>query len=436
MQSPYRFLQAISLLFFSAVSSAQIPQNDIDNYLKHLHQYGRFSGNVLIAKGDKILYEKALGFSDVQMKSPISRQNLFKVGDITQQLTAAALIKLDQQDKLSLNDPISKYYPELNRSDKITLTMLMNHTAGISRDVSFREENQQCEPNNLIDRIIKTSQTYPPSLLFNYTNAGYHLLGGVIEKVTGTDYKTHITEEFLRPLGMKDSSLKLTLSFQLAKSYEMSGLINANITPSGCGWSAGELITSSRDLLVWSRSLMNGKVFDLDLVDEMLSSQFAFERKEISGTNYFLKQGNIDGFQSLLLYEPIEKITIIALSNFQNTNMHFLSFDLVRLLNNQTAINTIHLPKNQLETWQDDFDLIGNYQDQDGVPLQVIYEQESLFARVNQFDIPLTIENTHTLFAKGIDNKIRINRNENNTTKEIVIFSRDGRYLSRFARIQ
>lgn len=410
-------------------------QKTLDDYLVHLNSFGRFSGNVLVAQQDKIIYEKSIGHADVKLKRPINSDNLFKVGSITKQLTAAAILRLHEQKKLDINQPIARYFPKLNLGHEITIAMLLNHTAGLYSDPSWREYKKSCSSRSLINNTLKTSKIYPPSKLFNYSNATYHLLGGIIEQVTGTSYDNYITSELLRPLGMKDSSLKLTLSFQLAKSYELSGLVDAYITPSGCAWSAGELITTSRDLLVWSRALNTGKVISQPLLKQMFEQQYGVFNEEIGGTSYFLHQGEIDGFKTLLIQEPKTGLTVVALSNFFNTNIDLLAIDLVKIINGEPPVGKIVPPKTNFADWQYDIDVIGNYLDNNGVPLQVVYADGVLQAKVNQFNIPLKIQNKNSLFAVGIDNRIRINRHENDTTKEIIFFSRDGRYLSRFTRI-
>ena len=167
MKLIYRLLYLFlgMLLSTSVHAKTSNIQQNLDEYLQHLQQYGRFNGNVLIAQGDNILYETAIGYSDVQMKRNMTKDNLFKVGSITKQLTATTILRLYEQKALDLSTKISQYYPKLKLSNDITIAMLLNHTAGISRDVSLREESNACKSNNLVNRIIKTSKTYQPTWL-------------------------------------------------------------------------------------------------------------------------------------------------------------------------------------------------------------------------------------------------------------------------------
>ncbi|MBV1839753.1 serine hydrolase domain-containing protein [Photobacterium ganghwense] len=437
-----RFFSFFPLLLTAALTSqaAAETQHDalnvqVDQYLSHQNQYGRFSGNILIAKENKLIYESSFGMADVKMKRPVTPDSLFKVGSLTQPLTAAAILRLHEQGKLNLDEPVSKYYPKLKKADNITIAMLLNHTSGLFRDNSWREYDSSCKSDQLIKNTINTSADYPPHLIFNYSNANYYLLGGIIEKVTQSTFEEFVTSEVLRPLGMKDSSLKLTLSFQLAKSYELSGLVDAYITPSGCAWAAGELITSARDLMTFSQALQNGELLSPASYTMMLTNEYGLFNEEIEGRQYYLHQGQIDGFKALFLQHPETKTTIVALSNLHNTNIDLLTVDLLRLVDGRDPLHTLKLPESKFATWRKDVDIIGNYLDNSGVPLQVVFEGGILKAKVNQFDIPLQIQSKNSLFALGIDNQIRIYRNENDTTKEIIFFSRDGRYLSRFTRI-
>ncbi|WP_036817937.1 serine hydrolase domain-containing protein [Photobacterium sanctipauli] len=406
------------------------------DYIEHQNKYGRFGGNILIAYQDNIVFEQSTGYADIKLKRPITQQTLFKAGAITKQLTAAAILRLHEQNKLDIHQPIKAFYPTLKHGDTITVAMLLNHTAGFYRDPSWREYESRCESSKLIENTIDRASTYPPSKLFNESNANYHLLGGIIEQVTGQPYNSFINDELLRPLGMSGSSLKLTLSFQLAKSYELSGLVDAHITPSGCAWAAGELITTVRDLYIWSRALQTGKIISHELYQTMLKEQYGVFHEEIGGQSYYIHRGNIDGFKGFIIQQPTSGLSIIALSNLNNTNIDFLAVDLISILNHKAPIHKVIPPKTNFADWQYDVDVIGNYLDTSGVPLQVVYQNGALVAKVNQFDIPLKIKNNHTLFAIGVDNKIRISRNANETTREIIFFSKDGRYLSRFSRIK
>ncbi|OAN11253.1 hypothetical protein A3K86_20060 [Photobacterium jeanii] len=420
----------------SATTPVPSLKESVANYLKHQNQHGQFSGNVLIADNNTILFEQSLGLADVQSNRAINNGNLFKVGSITKQFTAAAILRLAEQGKLSLTTTVDRYFPNLAKGDKITVLNLLDHTAGLQRDTAWRDSPKQCRSQAMIRTITKTSHTYPPALRYNFSHANYLLLGSIIEQVSGIDYNTFIDQEFLRPLDMKDSSMKLTLSFQLAKSYEISGLINAHITPTECAWAAGGLITTSHDLLQWNRALHSGNVVSQSSLETMYRHQLGMIKSDYNGAPLYSMEGNIDGFKALLTYQPQQERSIIALSNYQNTNLSLLTTDLLRLTNGESAINKVSAPKSDTVTWQVNKDLVGNYQDNLGVPLQIVYEEGALTAKVNQANIPLVVKNSHSLYAEGIDNKIRVNRHANNTTREIVFFSRDGRYLSRFVRVE
>ncbi|MGF1692025.1 serine hydrolase domain-containing protein [Photobacterium kagoshimensis] len=413
-----------------------LDKDALSRYLVHQNKHGQFSGNLLIAKDNKIIFEQSLGLADVQSKRPINPDNLFKVGSLTKQFTAAAILRLSEQNKLNLNDSIERYFPKLALSNKITINDLLDHTAGINRDVSWRDSPQSCRSQHLVTQIITDSRQYPPALQYNFSHAHYILLGSIIEQVSGVDYNSYIDQEFLRPLGMKDSSMKLTLSFQLAKSYEISGLINAHITATDCAWSAGGLITTARDLHLWNQALHSGSVVSKASLQKMYDEQIGMVKSQHNNQTYYSQQGNIDGFKTVMIYQPDTQAMMVALSNYQNTNLTLLTADLLQMSQGKPALHLVSAPKNQAVNWQSNRDIVGNYQDNLGVPLQIVYEEGALTAKVNQANIPLVVKNSHSLYAAGIDNKIRVNRNANNTSQEIVFFSRDGRYLSRFIRVK
>ncbi|KLV04145.1 hypothetical protein ABT56_16190 [Photobacterium aquae] len=410
-------------------------QTNLDDYFNHQRQYGWFNGNVLIAKDSNILYEESFGFADVKHKRELNPQNQFKVGSITKQFTAVAILKLYEEKKLDLNDPVSKYYPQLNKGRDITIKMLLDHTSGLYRDTDWREYKSSCRSNSIINEIVANSKVYTPSLMYNYSHANYYLLGGIIEKVTRQNYSDYVTKEIIRPAGLKDSSLKLTLSVQLAKSYELSGLIDAQITPVGCAGSAGELITTARDLYLWNQALSRGQIISHDTLQMMYEQKLGLTMQEIEGEFYYVNQGKIDGYKALLMQHPKTNTVYIAMSNVFNTNLEMLAADIVRIMKDKTPNHKLKLPKEDKNGWQHRIEVVGNYLDSNGIPLQIVFQDNVLQAKVNQFSIPLTIENKNRVVAHGIDNMIRIKRNQNEIAEEIIFFSRDGRYLSRFARI-
>ena len=170
----------------------------------------RFNGSILVCKNGKIIFEKGYGYQDIQDKIENTPNTIFQVGSMTKPFTAAVVLKLAEQQKLSLDDKISKYFPSLKRSDEITIKNLLTHTSGLSeifRDTLFIKENKQSSisKEKLLSFFIDRPLYFDPGTRYSYCNSGYVLLGLIIEKVSGKTYEQMVRNYILKPLKMTHS---------------------------------------------------------------------------------------------------------------------------------------------------------------------------------------------------------------------------------------
>jgi CubicO group peptidase (beta-lactamase class C family) len=171
---------------------------------------------VLIAKKGEIVYHKAFGKANLELDVTMRTDHIFRIGSITKQFTASAILKLAEEDKLSLDDEITKFLPDYpTQEHKITVTHLLNHTSGIKSYTGLEKwtsevHKQNFTPQEMVDFFKEEPMDFAPGEEFRYNNSAYFLLGYIIEKASGIDYGTYIENTFFEPLGMKSSSYDRT----------------------------------------------------------------------------------------------------------------------------------------------------------------------------------------------------------------------------------
>jgi len=189
----------ISSLLLSLILSICYSQNVellIDNYLQAYYKLGRFNGSILVEKDGKILFNKGYGMANFELQVPNSPQIKFRLGSITKQFTAMAIVQLEERGLLNTNDCISEYIPDYPNGDKITIRHLLTHTSGIPSFTSFSEIEQEkvlpVTPLQIMDKFKNKELLFQPGTEFKYSDSGYILLGYIIEKVTGKSYSDYL----------------------------------------------------------------------------------------------------------------------------------------------------------------------------------------------------------------------------------------------------
>ena len=186
-------------------AAAQKLARQIDAYLEPYVALDLFQGTVLVARGDRVLFEKGYGLANVELGVRNTPAQVFRIASLTKVFTQVLLGRLVEQDRLALDAPLSRYLPGFPRGDSITIDMLRLHRAGIPNLNSIPFDEEASAPNtldSLVRVIAKTPLDFPPGSRRRYSNGGYAVLAAVIEKVTGQSYADALGERVLRPLDL------------------------------------------------------------------------------------------------------------------------------------------------------------------------------------------------------------------------------------------
>lgn len=290
----------------------------------------RFMGSVLVAKGDKVLFEMSAGWANAEWRIPNSATTKFRLGSVTKQFTATAILLLEERGKLSVDDPVGKHINGVRAAwQPITLRHLLTHTSGIPDFTELPANNKEWRfsglaPSMLVERIRDLPFDFEPGARFKYSNSGYVLLGWIVELVSGQTYREFVKQSIFGPLGMADSGYDSSVAItpQRASGYEAGarGLRNANYIDMRTPHGAGGLYSTTGDLLKWAQGLFGGKLLQPGSLEKMTTPAkdgyaFGLRVGTKNGRKRFAHVGGIDGFGSWLAYYPASGVTIVVLSN-------------------------------------------------------------------------------------------------------------------------
>jgi len=171
-----------------------------------------FSGVVLVAAENKVLFKEAFGLANREEKIPFSEDTIFNIGSLTKQFTATAILKLQESNKLSVNDPLSKFFDNVPDDKKnVTVHHLLTHTAGFvaTRGGGSSNLHDVVTKQELIESAFKTKLLSPPGEEYHYSNIGYNLLAIIIEQITAGSYEAFYYKNLFEPAGLTETGYRL-----------------------------------------------------------------------------------------------------------------------------------------------------------------------------------------------------------------------------------
>lgn len=291
-----------------------------------------FSGTVLVAQDGKPIFRQAYGLANREWNIPNAPDTKFRIGSITKQFTAAAILRLAERGKLGLDDLISTHYAKAPASwEKITLRHLLSMRSGIPNYTNLPDFfKKQAMLDHTLDEVIELTRSDPlnfePGSAFEYSNSNYMLLGYVIEKTSGSSYRRYLQDNLFGPLGMRDSDYDATEEIveRRALGYRRNGerWENASYLSMTVPQAAGGLISTVDDLLAWDQAMDAGKVLDPNLMRIMFTDHgdgygLGWAIGERFGRRLQHHGGDINGFSTKLGRYPDGKLTIVVLSNLE-----------------------------------------------------------------------------------------------------------------------
>jgi D-alanyl-D-alanine carboxypeptidase len=259
-----------------------------------LEQTGVPSASVAVVKVGKLIYTHAYGKARLDPDTPATPQMRYSIGSISKQFTATAILLLQEQGKLSVDDPVSKYVPGLTRGDEVTIREILSHTSGYQ---DYWPEDYVMTPmlkpetaQQIMDTWAKKPLDFDPGTKWQYSNTNFVIAGQIVEKVSGERLMNFLTEHIFRPLGMRSvwDSDETKLTQADATPYFRHALGPLRVAPKeGRGWlfAAGELAMTAHDLALWDESLIAQTMLKPESYKQMFTE---VKLKDGSDTHYGL----------------------------------------------------------------------------------------------------------------------------------------------------
>ncbi len=325
-----------------------------DAYLTQLVAEQAFSGVVQVAEGGKVLFSKSYGMADWQNHVPTTLNTKFRIGSVTKQFTAMAILILQEQGKLHVQDHLCTYLAQCPSAwQPVTLHELLTHTAGIPV-LKNLPSALPATPEEVIALYNHVPLDFPPGTQFEYSNEGYQVLGYVIQRVSDQSYASFIQQQILAPLHMNDSGFYLPAGQSIAQGYQAwqtaAAPLNSGIPlPANYSflYANGYLYSTVGDLQRWDQSLTAPTLVSQQSLKAMFTPYVAvttYMGNSHYGYGWVIDQelsppviwhdGRVTGYRAYNGWYPDRKATIIILDNLDTANPDPIAINLQSMLFN------------------------------------------------------------------------------------------------------
>ena len=423
-----KILTLFIILYAVINCNAQDHGTKIDALLEKAVDLNLFNGTVLVSKKGEIVYEKAYGYQNVEKNILNTPNTIYQIGSTTKEFTAAVILKLIENHKLSLDEKLSNYFPEIVRSNEITIKHLLTHTSGIYeilRDPkAFNSGSQARSKEQMLSFFINKPLDFDPGTNYSYCNSGYILLGLIIEKVTGKSYEQVVKDFILKPLGMKHTGfdfigLQSTNKAVGYSKYTKTEKEASKPWDSTATYSAGSLYSTVEDLYRWHKGLLNYKVYNKASLEKATTPflegyglgcwiDMIYDKKVVS------HGGNIFGFTGYFGRIQEEDVSIIILNNIFNRQIETIGQSILAILYDKpySYFDEMNMKPDILEKYVGTYDVNVDYK------IKITRTASQLFIqRNNEATIEIFPYKENTFFQKDDDITIAFKEEKDSITK-------------------
>ena len=389
----------------------------IADFTEPLIQMQDFSGAILVSQNGKILFEKGFGFADIEKKSANTPQTGFRIGSLNKQLTAAAILILEEQKKLNTEDTIAKFFPDFPNGGQIKIQHLLTHRSGLPKYIPYKKGSTEPSSMDLIKIIGSLEPEAKPGERYGYSNAGFVLLALIVEKVSGKTFPMFLAENVFKPLAMNDSGVGFGTGGNFAKGYVTD--VGTKIIPAPTVDAFNyEVYSTVEDLNRWQNGLYGGKLLSAASVEKMTTDygdRYGYGLS-VGKTvpRRFGHDGVTSGYNGFVTYFPDEKLSIVYLGNIESGALSLLQTNLPGIAFGKT----VETPKirEEIKTVEiKDFqDYVGRYEVFPGFYLDVKLENKTLSLRgpLGAF-VALTPVSANEFFYRHLYADVKFVRDEN-----------------------
>ena len=377
-----------------------------------------------VKRGDQLLLAKGYGEADVENAVPATAETVYRIGSITKQFTAAAIMQLVEGGKIGLEDPITDHlmdYP--TQGHKVTIRHLLTHTSGIKSYTGLEAWRPKMTLDLTDEELLALFKDEPfdfaPGERYLYNNSAFYMLGMVVGEAGGTTYREYIDAHLFGPLGLTGSSYcdERPIIPGRAEGYEVveGQLMNDAYLSMNQPGAAGALCSTVLDLLSWSSALRGGRVVSTASYGQMTTSAtlsdgsstgygFGLGLGSLEGNPRVSHGGGINGFNTMLAHYPESDLDVVVLSNTTGAHPGRIAETIAKWVHGieVPAVLEERLAVEQLGAY------VGVYELRPGLELTISVREEQLFAgATGQGEFRLRAQGNH-VFIPTFDDAVRV----------------------------
>jgi CubicO group peptidase (beta-lactamase class C family) len=433
MRKLFVFLFMLSLAF---MGNAQQNKARIDSLMEYYAQTFDYNGAAFVSVKGKTLLKRGYGYQDYYKNIKNDPDNIFMMGSITKQFTAEIILMLAKENKLNLQDKLTKYFPGYPSGDKITIEHLLTHSSGIynyTEDTLWRNHPTMAVTEEQMLTVFKDKPLgFEPGAKFEYCNSGYMLLSYIIEKITGKPYADVATARILVPLKMAHSGFDYARLKDKRKtvgynSVMIDSFYISKVEDMTQSLGAGALYSTVEDLYKWHRALQSNTLLDKEWQQKAFTlhnSRYGygwFVVNDFLGKKILGHSGGISGFYTYLMYLPQEDLCIALLTNVRHggVDLNEVSLNILKCLYDTTfripAIRKeIKLPLATLKNYEGEYVLAAD------TSISVTFKQKDQHLYMTVTDQPedrIYAQTENMFFAKNADAQFEFVKDEKDRYK-------------------
>jgi CubicO group peptidase (beta-lactamase class C family) len=436
-----KLLSLVILLGSFYFGCAQDISSKLDTLVNTYSSLYRFNGTVLVAKQGKILLNKGYGYRNTADSSRNDAATIYQLGSITKQFTAAIVLKLEEEKKLSLQDKVSKYFPNYPKGDSITIAHLLTHTSGIynyttNKEFMNTEVTKPASREKIMALFKDKPLNFSPGAGWDYSNSGYCLLGYIIAEAAHKPYEQVAREYIFQPLHMDNTGF----DFKNLRSKDKStgyfsinekGSVPAPGVDSSVSFAAGAMYSTTADLYKWHQAAQQYKIIseaDWERAYTPVKNRYGFgwSIDSIAGKRKVSHGGGIHGFITNIARVPEDDVCVILLDNASDNTVGQITQSILAALYGQPY----ELPKKRIAIQVPEATLrqyIGEYKMKPGFNITVSVKDGVLVGQpTGQSEAVLYAEKEDFFFLNIADVQVRFNRNDKKEVTGMTLFERGG----------
>lgn len=430
-------LSIVAMLIILIIGTLAYPANSadkdvaaqIDQLLADTFEPSEPGAAVIVMRDGQVILRKGYGMANLELGVPVAPEMVFRLGSITKQFTAAAILMLVEQGSLSLNDDIARFMPDFpTHGQTITIQHLLTHTAGIKNYTELPEFPSFWRNDLTLDELIGLFKDQPldfaPGEQWAYSDSGYVLLGAVIEKASGMSYAEFVQQRIFTPLGMTQSSYDTTARIVPGRvagyTRTKAGYEHAAYLSMALPHAAGALASSVDDLARWDAALYTNKLLKQDTIQRAFRSA-TLSNDQPTGYGYGWTIGNyeghtinehngdVNGFSTQMMRLPSDKVYVAILTNCDSCrgSLGMLAFRIAATVIGKPYQDppALTLPAATLAAYE------GVYQFNAQLSVAIRQEDNQLLLETGGAPRVLVPLSPHEFFVQGVPMRIRFVKN-------------------------